>query len=154
MELKELIDAFTSSTGIDSAHSVDGVWRFSADEHVFGLMEDSSGESLLIFGEIPAPQPGSENAFRKAVLEANFFLRGTGGATFSINPESGAYTVFRSERLDRLTPESFFSLVEKFVNTLATWKWISVESQAESVVKEPEETPPASLDPTLGFMSV
>ena len=44
-----------------------------------------------MFGEISAPSTDRADAFRKAMLEANFFLRGTGGAVLSMNPETGAY---------------------------------------------------------------
>lgn len=108
---------------------MEGVWKFSADGHVFGVTADDSGNDLWIYGEIPAPSPDREDAFRKAVLEANFFMRGTGGAVFSINPESGAYTLMRSMPLETATPEDFFAVVEKFVNALAIWKGISGATQ-------------------------
>ena len=135
MDLEQLIAAFDSEVGLEQSPAEDGVWKFSADGHVFGVMADDSGENIFLFGEVPAPPLDHEGVFRKAVLEANFFMRGTGGAVFSINPETGAYTLVQSERLDRLDPKSFFGLVEKFVNTLATWKGISAAAQAS--VDEP-----------------
>ena len=140
MQLEQLVSEFESAAGIERAAAVEGVWRFSADGHVFGVTADDTEEYVFVFGEIPAPPPDREEAFRKAALEANFFMRGTGGAVFSINPETGAYTLVRSERLDRLDPESFFSLVEKFVNTLATWKGIADAAQASAA--EPVAEPP------------
>ena len=144
MDLEQLIAAFDSAVGLEQAQAADGVWKFSADGHVFGMMADDSGENVFLFGEVAAPPPDREEAFRKAVLEANFFMRGTGGGVFSINPETGAYTLVESERLDRLDPKSFFALVEKFVNTLATWKGISgaaqesVDASAPAEVESPE----------------
>ena len=143
MDLEQLIAAFDSEVGLEQAQAVDGVWKFSADGHVFGVMADDLGENVFFFGEVPAPSQDREESFRKAVLEANFFMRGTGGAVFSINPETGAYTLVQSERLDRLDPKSFFSLVERFVNTLATWKGISNAAQAgdDASVPDGEESP-------------
>ena len=138
MDLERLIAAFDSATGLEQAPAADGIWKFSADGHVFGVTADDSGERVFLFGEVPAPPPDREEAFRKAVLEANFFMRGTGGAVFSINPETGAYTLVQSERLDRLDPKSFFSLVEKFVNTLATWKGISDTAHAGGGASAPD----------------
>ena len=129
MDLEQLIAAFDSAAGIEQAPDADGIWKFSADGHVFGVMSDDSGENVFLFGEVPAPPPDRDEAFRKAVLEANFFMRGTGGAVFSINPETGAYTLVQSERLGSLDPKSFFSIVEKFVNTLATWNGIADAAQ-------------------------
>ena len=132
MEIAQLIGEFDSAVGLEQTRAEDGVWKFSADGHVFGVTADDSGENVFLFGEVPAPPPEREEPFRKAILEANFFGRGTGGAVFSLNPETGACVLFRSERLDRLDPKSFFSLVEKFVNTLATWKGISDAAQGSA----------------------
>ena len=144
MKLEKLITEFASAVGIANPVAVEGVWKFSADGHVFGVMEDDSGNDVWIYGEVPAPPPEREDAFRKAALEANFFMRGTCGAVFSINPKSGAYTLMKSMPLSTATPEDFFSLVEKFVNTLATWKGISgaaqesVDASAPAEVESPE----------------
>ena len=74
---------------------------------------------------------------------------------FSLNPETGAYTLVQTERLDRLDPKAFFALVEKFVNTLATWKSISAAAQGEtSTLPKPDDgkkTPPLE---SFGFMQV
>ena len=74
---------------------------------------------------------------------------------FSLNPDTGAYTLVQSERLDRLDPKSFFALVEKFVNTLATWRGISAVAQGETPSPpkpdDGKETPPLE---SLGFMQV
>ena len=146
MDLEQLIEEFDSAVGLEQSQAADGVWKFSADDHVFGVTADNSGENVFLFGEVPAPPPEREQAFRKAVLEANFFMRGTGGAVFSLNPETGAYTLVQSKRLDSLDPKSFFSFVETFVNTLATWNGISTAVQGSADTSAPEgddaRTPP------------
>ena len=93
MELEKLVAEFAAAAGMANPVAVEGVWKFSADGHVFGLVEDDSSGNVWIYGEIPAPLPEREDAFRKAALEANFFMRGTCGAVFSINPDGGAYTL-------------------------------------------------------------
>jgi len=153
MDLEQLIAAFDSAAGLEQAPAVDGIWKFSADGHVFGVTADDSGENVFLFGEVPAPPPDREEVFRKAVLEANFFMRGTGGAVFSINPKTGAYTLVKSERLDCLDPKSFFDLVEKFVNTLATWKGISDAAQAGVEASAPAEVESQEFG-RLGLMQV
>jgi len=153
MDLEQLVAAFDSAAGLEQAPAVDGIWKFSADGHLFGVTADDSGEKVFLFGEIPAPPSDREEAFRKAVLEANFFGRGTGGAVFSMNPDNGAYTLVKTERLDSLDPKSFFSLVEKFVNTLATWKGISdtVKERVDASAPEQTESP---VFGRLGLMQV
>ena len=83
MELERLIAEFNAQTGIEKTASADGVWRYSADGRVFGITADEQGERLYLFGDIPPPGEDREDAFRKTVLEANYFFRGTGGATLS-----------------------------------------------------------------------
>ena len=153
MELEQLIAEFDSEIGLEQTPAEDGVWRFSADGHVFGVTADEAGENAFLFGEVPAPPPDREAAFRKAVLEANFFGRGTGGAVFSVNPDTGAYTLIQSERLDHLDPKAFFSFVEKFVNTLATWKGISDAAQAANAAQPSSGDAEPSFAP-LGLMQV
>lgn len=153
MELEQLIEEFDAAVGLEQTPVDDGIWRFSADGHVFGVTADEAGENAFLFGEIPAPSPDREEAFRKAALEANFFGRGTGGAVFSLNPESGAYTLVQSERLDRLDPKAFFSFVEKFVNTLATWKGISAVVQGETPPPPNDDAEKPSLE-SLGLIQV
>jgi len=149
MKLEKLITEFADATGIANPVAIEGVWKFAADDHVFGITEDDLGSEAWIFGEIPAPSPERADAFRKAALEANFFMRGTGGAVLSINPESGAYTLMKSMPLATATPEDFFALVEKFVNTLATWKGISTATQeaaASEAARAPSEEVPSKLE--------
>lgn len=74
MEIEQLIEDFDSAAGIEHAHAADGVWKYSADGCVFGVTTDESGETVFVFGEVPAPPLEFEEVFRKTVLEANFFM--------------------------------------------------------------------------------
>ena len=141
MKLEQLVTEFAAAAGIANPVAVEGVWKFSADGHVFSIAEDDSGNDVWIYGEIPAPSPEREAAFRQAALEANFFMQGTCGAVFSINPESGAYTLMKSMSLGTATQEDFFAFVEKFVNTLATWQELSNATKQASGGDAPQEAP-------------
>ena len=132
MKLDELIARFADNAGIDDATPVEGVWKFSADGNVFGMTTDDTDDKVWIFGEVALPDPERKDAFLRSVMEANYFHRGTGGATFSINPDTGALTLFASERLDGLGEEAFFSFVEKFVNVLATWNGLAVAAGGQA----------------------
>lgn len=156
-KIEELIHEFNNAAGIKDVPAADGVWKFSADGAVFGVSADEADENVYLFGEIPNPVAGREEAFRKTLLEANYFFNGTGGATLSINPETGAYTLIAVEKLDRLSPESFFAFVEKFVNSLSTWKAIAIsagDSDNDAPSHGPESEPEAALFPSNGFMQV
>lgn len=157
MKIEELIHEFNSAAGIEEVPAADGVWKFSADGAVFGVSADEAEENVYLFGEIPNPLAGKEDAFRKTLLEANYFFNGTGGATLSINPETEAYTLIAVEKLDRLNPESFFAFVEKFVNSLSTWKAIAIsagDGYGEAPSRSPETEPEAPAFPINGFLQV
>lgn len=151
MKLEELIGRFTENAGLEKVSAVEGVWKFSADGNVFGVTTDETGERVWLFGEIPLPGPDRKGALLKAALEANYFHRGTGGATFSLNPVTGALTLFISKGLDGLDEERFFSLIEMFVNALATWN--ALAGSAGVSQSSPPEDNPAPLHPS-GLMRV
>ena len=153
IKLEELIGKFSAAVGIENVPAVEGVWKFSADGNVFGVTGDETGEAVWLFGEVPYVDPEKKDALLKAAMEANYFHRGTGGATFSLNPETGALTLIASAKLDALGEEDFFAFVEKFVNALATWKGISGsgESRDDSPAAPPEGQPTPF---NFGFMRV
>ena len=129
------------------------MWKFSADGNVFGVTGDETGETVWLFGEVPYVDPGKKDVLLKAAMEANYFHRGTGGATFSLNPETGALTLIASAKLDALGEEDFFAFVEKFVNALATWKGISGSGEArDDSPAAPTEDQPIPFN--FGFMRV
>ena len=153
IKLEELIGKFSAAVGIENVPAVEGVWKFSADGNVFGVTGDETGEAVWLFGEVPYVDPEKKDALLKAAMEANYFHRGTGGATFSLNPETGALTLIASAKLDVLGEEDFFAFLEKFVNALATWKGISGsgESRDDSPAAPPEGQPTPF---NFGFMRV
>ena len=157
MKLEVLIGKFSAAVGIENVPAVEGVWKFSADGNVFGVTGDETGETVWLFGEVPYVDPEKKDALLKAAMEANYFHRGTGGATFSLNPETGALTLIASAKLDALGEEDFFAFVEKFVNALATWKGISGSGAArDDLPAEPSAGSPAEQAAPLnyGFMRV
>ena len=141
MKLEELIGKFSAAVGIENVPAVEGVWKFSADGNVFGVTGDETGETVWLFGEVPYVDPEKKDALLKAAMEANYFHRGTGGATFSLNPETGALTLVASQKLDAL------------VNALATWKGVSGAGKARD--ESPADSPAGqAAPPNFGFMRV
>ena len=151
-KLEDLIAKFSQNAGLENIPPSEGVWKFSADGNVFGVTGDGEGR-VWLFGEIPFAEPAKKEALLKSAMEANYFHRGTGGATFALNPDTGALTLITSERLDALGEEAFFAFVEKFVNTLAVWNGISDGSRTQA---EPQDDAPAApaFAYEAGFMQV
>ena len=156
MTLEELISNFSATAKLESAPAADGIWRFSADGNVFGVTQDDAGERVFLFGDILAPDPEKREALLKSAMEANYFHRGTGGATFALNPETGALTLFESKPLEGLDEEKFYAIIERFVNALAVWNGIAVQAKGDSEVPAPEAAEPAAPEPfSIGsFMRV
>jgi len=159
MKLEELMERFAANAGIENATATGGVWKFSADGNVFGVTQDDAGEWVFLFGDIQMPDPENRDELIKSAMEANYFHRGTGGATFALNPDTGALTLFERKRLEGLGEEAFYSFVERFVNALATWNGISGQAQARSsgAVSDSESIEPAGTlnsFPIGGFMAV
>ena len=157
MKLEELIGKFSAAVGIENVPAVEGVWKFSADGNVFGVTGDETGRTVWLFGEVPCVNPEKKDALLKAAMEANYFHRGTGGATFSLNPETGALTLVASQKLEALGEEAFFAFVEKFVNALATWRGVvgASETPADSPAEPPSDSPAGQAAPVnFGFMRV
>ena len=156
MELEELIGKFAANAGIENVQAVEGVWKFSADGNVFGVMDDDTGGRVWLFGDIAATDVSRKDALVKAAMEANYFYRGTGGATFSLNPDTGNLTLFDSRPLDGLDEKGFYSFVEKFVNALATWN--AIAEAAGALPESSNDTPPSDMSQdkfaTSGFLAV
>ena len=66
MKLETLIAEFAAAAGIANPVAVEGVWKFSADGHVFGVVEDAA-EAGAPQGpaeaptRIPPERPAGEN---------------------------------------------------------------------------------------------
>ena len=159
MKLEDLIGKFSANAKLENIPADNGVWRFAADGNVFGVTQDDAGECVFLFGDVRMPDPENRDALIKSAMEANYFHRGTGGATFALNPETGALTLFESKPLKGLGEEAFYAFIERFVNALATWNGISGQAQARSsgAVSDSESIgPTVSLDsfPIGDFMAV
>ena len=155
-KLEDLIAKFSQNAGLENIPPSEGVWKFSADGNIFGVTGDGGGR-VWLFGEIPFADPAKKEALLKSAMEANYFHRGTGGATFALNPDTGALTLITSERLDALGEEAFFAFVEKFVNTLAVWNGISDGSRPSAELSaEPQDDAPdaPAFSYEAGFMQV
>ena len=159
MKLEVLMEKFAANAGLERVAATEGVWRFSADGNVFGVTQDDAGEYVFLFGDIRMQKPEKRDALIKSAMEANYFHRGTGGATFALNPDTGALTLFERKRLEGLGEEAFYSFVERFVNALATWNGIAAEAQETVDASAPaprsdEQSDSFTSFPIGGFMRV
>ena len=122
MEFKELIAAFAAKHGIKDLDGADGAAALSVDGVGVELLNDPQAHNLLACVEIGHPPPDANGAFGAMMLEANFLLRATEGATLCQNPETGAYALVRPFPLALTDVASFAAGLESLVNQAENWR--------------------------------
>ena len=95
MEFKELIAGFAAKYGIEGLSGADGAAELKVDDVRVELLDDPQTHSIFACAEIGHPPPDANGAFGAMMLQANFHLRATEGATLCQNPETQAYALVR-----------------------------------------------------------
>ena len=141
MEFKELIAGFAAKFGIEGLDGADGVAELDVEGIRVELLDDPQSRSIFACAEIGHPPPDANGAFGAMMLQANFLLRGTGGATLCQNPETGTYALVRPFPQALTDIESFAAGLESLVNQVENWrKALAGLREVESVQSTAPET--------------
>lgn len=124
MECKELLAAFAAEHGIEGFDGADGAAALEVDGIRVELLENPASRCLLACVEIGLPPPDANGAFGSMMLQANFLLRATEGATLCQNPETGAYAIVRPFPLELADAGSLAAGLESLVNQAENWRKI------------------------------
>ena len=156
MDFIELLAAFAAKYGIEGLDGADGAAELDVDGFRVELLDDQQTHSLLACAEIGLPQPDADGAFSGLMLQANFLLRGTEGATLCQNPDNGAYAIVRPFPLALTDVESLGAGLESLVNQAENWrKVLAGLRSAEEVRSEVPDTGDAKDNPfSVGFVHV
>ena len=132
MQLNDLV-AYLNSTMGTQLEVVDGVVSMGVDDMEISLMEIMENSSVVLHAKI-ADRPAEANLEKlsEAMLAANYMFEGTGGSTISYSSDEKAYYLSRYENIAILSGESFTQILERFVNTLETWRKLVVDYRPES----------------------
>jgi len=122
MEFKELLAAFAEKYGIEGLDGADGVAELDVDGVRVELLNDPHAHGLLACIEIGHPPPDANGAFGAMMLQANFLLRATEGATLCQNPETQAYALVRPFPLALTDVASLVAGLESLVNQTENWR--------------------------------
>ena len=122
MEFKELIAGFADRYGIEGLDGADGAAELKVEGIRVELLDDPQTHSLFACAEIGHPPPDANGAFGAMMLEANFLLRATEGATLCQNPETHAYALVRPFPLALTDVESLAAGLESLVNQAENWR--------------------------------
>lgn len=143
MEFNELIAAFAAKYGIKGLDGVDGAAELDVDGVRVELLDDPQARSLFACAEIGHPPPDANGAFGAMMLQANFLLRGTEGATLCQNPETHAYALVRPFPLALTDVESLAAGLESLVNQTENWRKalaglrVAEDAQKQNVASAP-----------------
>ena len=122
MEFRELIAGFAAKFGIEGLDGADGVAELDVEGIRVELLDDPQSRSIFACAEIGLPPPDANGAFGAMMLQANFLLRGTGGATLCQNPETGTYALVRPFPRALTDVESFAAGLESLANQTENWR--------------------------------
>ena len=129
MEFEDLLQGLAKKLNCGSLTADEsGSVSLLVDEMPVTIINLDELKSVAFAGEIgePPPEDRIERLYR-ALLVANHNFTGTGGATLSIDNETGRVMLCRIMPIAAIDPDEFFTNVESFVNTLETWRRIVTE---------------------------
>ena len=122
MEYKELLVAFAAKYGIKGLDGADGAAELDVEGVRVELLDDHHSHNLFACAEIGHPPPDANGAFGAMMLQANFLLRTTEGATLCQNPETHAYALVRRFPLALTDVEALAAGLESLVNQTENWR--------------------------------
>ena len=137
MEFRELLAGFAAKYGIEGLDGADGIAELDVEGIRVELLDDKHAHSILACAEIGHPPPDANGALGAMMLQANFLLRATDGATLCQNPETHAYALVRPFPLALTDVASLAAGLESLVNQVENWrKALSGLHTAEAIKHE------------------
>ena len=141
MEYKELLAAFAAKYGIEGLDGADGTAELDVDGIRVELLEDPQSRCALACAEIGLPPPDADGAFGGLMLQTNFLLRATEGATLCQNPETNAYALVRPFPLALTDAESLGAGLESLVNQAENWRRVLAGLRSAEEVRSAAQVP-------------
>ena len=136
MDNFRLIQHFAEQLGLIIDPNPDGAYIFEVDGLQFSIYDIAELDKIIISGDIGYPPPGNRESLYKSILEAQYMLKSTSGATFSLNPDTGILTLCKILIPAILDNDAFFQEAENFINALHSWADIIRNYRQESALDE------------------
>jgi len=154
MTYDELLKAFGAKMGEGVELKPDDAGTVALDVDgmavtILGLEELGLVVLSGVVGE-PPPADRMERLY-KAMLVANHNFAGTFGATLSINPDDGKVSLCKALPLALADGDSFFTDVERFINTLETWVKLVADFRGADLGGDAAGAPADAAMPPGGF---
>lgn len=124
MMFKELIEGLGEKMGIGGEIEIDDEGRAFLEFDGMGVVLQGVDEvnKLTFLSTVGMPPPENPARLYKTLLEANYLFEGTGGATLSINPDSGGVMLATCLDSRALTVEDLMDALDKFLDSLIAWR--------------------------------
>lgn len=123
MDLKDIITAFAAENGLEGLTAdAEGAYHIGIDDMVVSFSETGNRDEFVTWAEVAVPQQEGRERLYRALMEAMFLGQGTGGATFSLERESGEICLHRIDNSAQMDLNLFKEKLEKFVNILEQWR--------------------------------
>lgn len=115
-----LIKALSEKLGLELVVEK-GVCAFEVDGVVVFLQNLEENEMLLMHADLGQLPPEGREKLYRTMLEANHLYRGTSGATLSCERNNEHFQLQRHDWLQRLDEQTFFTLLDNFLDTVKFW---------------------------------
>lgn len=132
MDSFRLIEKFGKRLGLMLERNKDGVYLFEIDGLTFSIHDLDECSRIILSGNLGHPPPEGNEKLCAVLLKAQHMFNNTAGATFSLDSESGNFSLCKALVPAVLNPDGFFAEAESFVNTLHTWTSIIRDFRPES----------------------
>ena len=138
MDNFSFIKHFGEVLGLNLDFNPEGTYLFEIDGLAFAIHDLGNCHRIILSGNIGHPPPDNDEKLFKTLLEAQYMLKGTSGATFSINPDTGELMLCKVIVPAILDNDSFLQETENFVNALHSWANIIRNYRSETSMKNEE----------------
>lgn len=147
MDFSELMQQFGAKIGLEGlVPDGDNTCRIDIDGMSVSFMGHLESDTVVTWAEVSEPPPEGVTLLFRVLMEAMFMGQGTGGAAFSVEPESGKIYLHRVDPLAVMDVDAFCTMLEKFVNVLEQWRKIiadfrPVAAEVEKSGSLPDDAP-------------
>ena len=124
MRASEIIGAFCRAVGVPAQTGKDGTLSFDSDGMMLWIHVLDEIDSIVLVGDLGEAAPGRLEKLYRAILEAQHLFKGTFGATVSVNPETGRFSLCKAFSCRGLEPERFIAEAEHFLSIQESWRKI------------------------------
>ncbi len=136
MESADLVKSLGKRLNIELELDDDGFCYFGADEFIITISDLPDVGAILLVSDLGEAPPVNLEGLYELMIAAQYRFQGTAGGSFARNPDNDHFEFCRPLAVTLLDPDIFFTVVESFVNTVATWTEIIREYRGGKTFKD------------------